>query len=641
MGKIRNSLANTLSVAIAAILFLVFLVIGGISFRYIEKKAEANILEVTYAKSEAISKDVINIFENAQLNTSQMALNRDVVNYLKEVKTRNDIWDNHYYRYVLDYIVKVKDSNDLHFLAWVANENANFYLDSSNTVPGEDYDVKKRPWYDVAIKNESVAFTPPYVEWDTQKTVILSILALREADRIYGFVVVDIMLDSLPDIFEKAEMSALDMSFLITEDGFYVYHPDERFIMKSSIYDEKDELNPYISEILSKEKKLSTISYRGKNYYLTSYPLEINEWRVVTLIDQESSSRELMTLFYQSLAIMLSAFFVAVLLIHFIVRNRTSPYKMLVSFADAIALGNYENNIPSIYRNRSDEMGHICEAFQRVLDTLRNENLILEDKINKKNIELEQQYSYILETEKAASLGNLVAGVAHEINTPLGVGISTTSHIEQLTADNLELIASGQMTKEDLVIYFENISESTRLLGGNLSRAAELVKSFKKIAVEQGSEIKEKFILREVFEDVILSMKGEYKRQNHEIRLNCDENIEIDSYPGAYTQILTNLIMNSIQHGFKDKTNGEIDISCKMDGPILTIIYYDDGSGISEENIGHVFEPFFTTNRINGNSGLGMNVIYNLVCQKLDGKIKLESEYGKYTRITIELPNLA
>lgn len=643
MKWIRRSLANTLSFFIAGILLIVFSVIGFSSFSFMTQKVKMDLLEKTYIQSESISKDVANIFENAQLYTKQMALNHDIKAYLKTVKTRDDIKGSPYYSDVFDYLIKIKESNAVHFLAWVANEQANFYLDSSNRVPDAEYEVTKRPWYAVAMSSNTVEFTPPYVEWETRKTVISSILALRENNEVYGFVVVDIMLDSIPEIFKNVALSEYDKSFLLTHDGEYIYHENSDKVMNASIYDQDDPLKPYVNSIFSPKAELVSIIYEGKSYYLMSYSIDNNKWQVITLIDRNSVNKALYGIYFWIVFLMVIAFMLAVGIIHLMVRRHTKPYKLLVSFADDIASGDYSKNIPKSHLSREDEMGEICNSFQSIITTFRNENVVLEEKISQKNRELELQYQYIIETEKAASLGNLVAGVAHEINTPLGVSISTASHIDLLNQKNLELIEQGKMTKEDLIEYFDSIGEATHLLNNNLNRAASLVKSFKKIAVNQSSEVRVKFNLKETIEDVILSLRGAYKRQQHQIKLNCDADIEVNSFPGAYSQIITNLMMNSIEHGFKDTMNGIIRIECQLRSNELILIYEDNGKGIDAENMKKIFDPFFTTNRQNGNSGLGMNVIYNIITQTLFGKITLESEVDQYTRFIIEIPinNLA
>lgn len=638
MKWVRKSLANTLTAFIAVILLLVFTIISGTSFNYITGKVEKDLLEQTLIQSDSISKDVIDIFEDAEIYTRQMSMNSEITAYLKEVKTLEDVKTNKRYDYIFEYLVKVKESESLHFLAWVANEQANFYLDSYGNVPDDDYKVANRPWYNVAMNSNKVAFTVPYIEWMTTKTVISAILAIRDDGEVLGFVVVDIMLDSIPRIIDEVSLNEDDKTFIITETGQYMHHQEKDYIVEKSIHDEGDLLKPFLSIIEKSDKELSEVTYDGENYYLMSYTIDINGWKVIRLIDQSTIKNEIFEIFMMIVIVMLSLFFLALGTIYLLVGYRLAPYKTLVSFAEAIAMGEYSKNIPLEYIKREDEMGHISRSFQKVISTFRDEHVLLEEKVDRVNAVLEKQYEYILETEKAASLGNLVAGVAHEINTPLGVGVSTSSYISQLTLQSLEKMDTNTMSKEDLIRYFEKVSESTRILDSNLGRAAELIKSFKKVAVNQSSEIKEVFILKNIIEDVVVSLRSEYKNKNISIDVNCNETISLDSYPGLFAQLITNLMMNAIQHGLKKKAHGRIKIDCELDSDLLYLIFEDNGSGIDEETQKSMYEPFYTTNREHGNSGLGMSIIQNIVTQSLEGKIKMDSIVDEFTRFTIMIP---
>ena len=146
------------------------------------------------------------------------------------------------------------------------------------------------------------------------------------------------------------------------------------------------------------------------------------------------------------------------------------------------------------------------------------------------------------------------------------------------------------------------------------------------------------FNLKEHIESVIASLRGEYKKNNHRIGLYCDGNLNISSYPGMFAQIFTNLIMNSIIHGFRDKSEGFIKINCSLVENNLMITYEDNGIGISEEDMNKIYEPFFTTNRSEGSSGLGMNIIFNIITQNLNGRIEGYSKLGKFTKFEINIP---
>jgi signal transduction histidine kinase len=268
-----------------------------------------------------------------------------------------------------------------------------------------------------------------------------------------------------------------------------------------------------------------------------------------------------------------------------------------------------------------------------------NNNLICKNEELESTIRiLNETQKQLIESEKMASLGSIVAGVAHEINTPLGIGITSASFIEKINNETRKKLLEGQLGKNDLKRFMEDINASINMMNMNLNRAAELIKSFKKVAVDQSNDVKLRFNLKGNIDAVIVSLKHEYKKSNHKIRNNCPSSLSIYSYPGAFSQIFTNFIMNSIKHGFKGREDGTIDISVSADRNILKIIYSDDGVGISEENLKKIYEPFFTTNRQEGNCGLGLNIVYNLVTQKLNGKIRCESNYGKGVNFIIEMP---
>lgn len=269
---------------------------------------------------------------------------------------------------------------------------------------------------------------------------------------------------------------------------------------------------------------------------------------------------------------------------------------------------------------------------------IKYENMNLEKKVGERSKIIEKQQRHLLESEKMASLGSLVSGVAHEINTPLGVGVTTASYMENINSEYRKKYDNGAMTKKDLTDFMSKLEESLSILNNNLYRASDLVNSFKKIAVDQTSENPMNFNLFEYINIIIKSLKHEYKSKNHKFTVDCPSDLFIYSYPGAVSQILTNLIMNSIIHGFKGLTDMEIIIKAEVSGDKLTIIYKDNGTGISDDILHRIYEPFFTTNRANGGSGLGMNIVFNLVTHRLHGVIHCNSKKNSGTEFIIEFP---
>jgi len=245
--------------------------------------------------------------------------------------------------------------------------------------------------------------------------------------------------------------------------------------------------------------------------------------------------------------------------------------------------------------------------------------------------------SQLVEAEKMAALGGLVAGVAHEINTPVGVGVTAASLLEGKTAALLQIYETGQMKRSDLEKYLDTASQSSQMLLTNLNRAAELIQSFKQVAVDQSSEERREFSIKAYLEEVLLRLRPKLKRTRHTIEINGNDSLTLDSFPGVFSQIVTNLVMNSLLHAYGPDDAGQLTFEFRQEDGRFIFEYADDGKGISEEDLSKIFDPFFTTKRGQGGSGLGLHIIYNLVTQRLEGTIRCESEIGVGTRFVIEM----
>ena len=252
--------------------------------------------------------------------------------------------------------------------------------------------------------------------------------------------------------------------------------------------------------------------------------------------------------------------------------------------------------------------------------------------------ELMMAQDELLHAEKLAALGGLVAGVAHEINTPVGIGLTAASYLEEKARKFETVYKEGKVKRSDIEAFIETSLEASISLTTNLKRAADLVRSFKQVAVDQSSEMKRNFLLKPYINEILLSLLPKIKRTQHEITVTGSDEIQLDSYPGAFSQILTNLIMNSLIHGFEHKVLGHINIDVSLRNHELILRYSDDGKGMNSEQIKRIFEPFYTTKRGQGGSGLGMHVVYNLVTQTLRGRIELASGIENGVVFTLRIP---
>lgn len=251
---------------------------------------------------------------------------------------------------------------------------------------------------------------------------------------------------------------------------------------------------------------------------------------------------------------------------------------------------------------------------------------------------LEATRNELVETEKMASLGRMVAGFAHEVNTPVGVAIGAVSQTQDVSRELGHLLAAEEVSEEALQAQLAMLDEASGLAMRNLNRAAGLVRSFKRTAVDQSSGVARDYDLSEVIEDVVRTLSGEFKATPIRIDIDCPR-LKLHGDVGALEQILGNLLLNSRTHAFADGSQaGLISIRAHTHAGRVIIDYRDNGAGLSEAAQAHMFEPFFTTRRGSGGSGLGLYIVYNLVTQRLSGHIHCESTPGSGIHFVIDYP---
>jgi signal transduction histidine kinase len=282
---------------------------------------------------------------------------------------------------------------------------------------------------------------------------------------------------------------------------------------------------------------------------------------------------------------------------------------------------------------------------KRAEENLLEINYKLEERVQERTIELQnyledlkQAQEQLIQSERMAALGGLVAGVAHEINTPVGIGYTSITHLKSETAKFREKFRDGGLLVDDLENYLQEVDISSNLIISNLDRAGGLIRSFKAVAVDQTSQEKRTFNLQDYINEILLSLRPKLKRTNHVVDVICPNDISIDGYPGALSQIVTNLAMNSLIYGFDGVESGKIIIVASVDNGMVSLLYSDDGTGMKKRTVQQIYEPFFTTKRNQGGSGLGMHIVFNLVTQKLGGTIECDSTPGKGTQFSIKFP---
>jgi signal transduction histidine kinase len=323
-----------------------------------------------------------------------------------------------------------------------------------------------------------------------------------------------------------------------------------------------------------------------------------------------------------------------------------APLRVLMNAMRAIVAGDYARTVRDV--DARDEIGAMARAVEVFRENAIAKRLAeVELKASKERAEdalreLQDAQQSLIEAEKLAALGGLVAGVAHEVNNPVGISLTVASSFARRCDRFAEEISDGAVRRSKLDEFIAGSREAAKQLVANLNRAADLIQSFKQVAVDRSHAERRLFDLRESTEQIVVSLRPALKRSLISLSVDIPAGIAMDSYPGPYGQVLTNLVLNSLVHGFPDKRAGSMRLTGQRVGADqVEVQFVDDGVGMSEDVQRRAFEPFFTTRRNRGGTGLGLHIVYNLVTRRLGGRLRLESEVGRGTTFTMRLPLVA
>ena len=444
--------------------------------------------------------------------------------------------------------------------------------------------------------------------------------------------------------------------YRLNEDGsveyFTSYNKNHRF--------------PAISNKIDQISQLSTIQYQSNHLELI---VKISQGQQTlgylfiqsSLLEKQSFIRKLT---YMTLAFLVLTLMLAFAISQWIFRTTTQPMVKLID--DISKISQSRNYQTQLTRQPYKELDILTKSINVLL--LRTDkhvsNFVEEQKhVESKNQALENRLSartdalkesnqellstleklhefqdQLVETEKMASLGDMVAGIAHEVNTPIGLGVTASSLLADKLSEIKMAFDNQTLKSSQLKKFLIDSDENVAIIFRNLERAAKLISSFKKVAVDQSSAESRTFNVSGLVDEVLLTISAKIESANVNVKVNCPEELYITSKPGPINQILINLILNSIFHAFDGLDNGTITINIMNLSDQLHINYRDDGNGIDESIKAKIFDPFTTTKRGSGGSGLGMHLVYNLVTQALDGHITLEEEEERGVSFDITFP---
>lgn len=368
----------------------------------------------------------------------------------------------------------------------------------------------------------------------------------------------------------------------------------------------------------------------------------------------------------QSILIFLVALFIIFIIHIFITRH----IFRIIDFYQNTTTDNLDETLVLHHRpKRKDELDFLVDSINKTRINLQQDIIKREDaenalidlsaeleikvydrteKLVESNKQLQQSLDdltlakdQLVQSEKMASLGQLVAGVAHEVNTPLGICVTSISAMAETVAHLKTSLESQQLTKAQLTKNLALLTEYQTIVGRSINKAVELIRSFKSVAVDQHTDDEIEINLSEHVYNVVTTVKTMFKRKSYKIQVDVDENLRLVTFPSVWNQILTNLMMNSHYHGFDGRQKGLIILSFSVEKDDLILSYSDDGNGIDNAIREKIFDPFVTTKRGQGGSGLGLNIVFNLINVKLGGNITcLDTDQGCHFQIKVPLKNV-
>ena len=339
---------------------------------------------------------------------------------------------------------------------------------------------------------------------------------------------------------------------------------------------------------------------------------------------------------------------ISIISMGFLHRRIVHPLSLLRTFANGIAQGNLRSQVPNLAR---DELGDLAEDLDKMRQSLESNIQNLEHHVSARTQELSQSnqqlsatleqlkltQGHLIQSEKLAALGSLVAGIAHELNTPIGNGLSVASALTH-SCQNFSQVMQTGMTKSALQAFVADVTEGNEIINRNLNKASELVSGFKQVAMDRTSAQRRSFKLLEFLNDTYLTLTPTFRRTTIKVCIECPEDIELNSYPGPLGQVITNLLNNTLIHAFEPDASGLVFIRAHVDNDQVSIRVSDNGMGIAPDHLGKIFDPFFTTKLGKGGNGLGMHIVHNIVSGLLGGSISVQSTLGEGTCFTVLLP---
>lgn len=510
----------------------------------------------------------------------------------------------------------------------------------------DGYDARERSWYQLAMDNPRKVMVSGIYTTSTDEKVILSVRTIHDArDAVVGVVTVDFDLQVLSETISGLSIGDSGFVILVDSGGIVLAHPKQN---ESAIFHPRT--TTYVGKSLKElgydvtKPGFYEIEQEGQKITLELIPSreEAIGLQYLVVIPSEEFSRSGMRIAIRLLISAVPLILLAVILGAHMTRRMLRPINDLRQWSEVIAAGQLDQRIDL---HREDELGQLARQFNTMAAALESARNHLEDQVDARTVELSDANSalkaanqelivtlellqatqqQLIQSEKLAGLSAMVAGIAHEMNTPLGIAITMSSYLE--IAHNEE-----PLQRDKLV-------EITEILHRNLKRTSHLIERFKQVAVDQASEIKRAFDLDLYIREHLQTLKYDERLKQIDVVWTCESPLMVDSYPGTLGTVITQLIENAYLHAYEGPGSVILNAKIVSEGDALLISYQDYGKGIDEQTKSRLFEPFYTTNRSSGGTGLGLFVVYNSITLQLGGTITVTSEEGEGLTLEMQIP---
>lgn len=506
------------------------------------------------------------------------------------------------------------------------------------------------PYFNDDFDIDEIYWSSAFFSYNSTKPQVALSLRVRSGDTVVGI----LNLDELGNLLKEINKNEENILAITDDKGTYIAHSDMKFVYER-------EIDPYFNDFKN-NNNIPDIEYKGDRVIANSKFIGYNNWAVIIYQYHKEITKPL----YNSIYLILVGTVFLVIFAFYMnynkVRKIMNNILNLENKTKSISEGNYDEKIEGMdYK----ELNSLSSNFNKMIEQIqKREAKIKEDELTavKLNEKLEAQVrertrqllisnnelakslqevktmqEELVQSKKMEALKDLVTGIAHELNTPIGIAITASSYVENLNKKLDENIKDGKISGKDIKEYIDKSKKLYESMSVNLRRASKLIELFKKLSIEPINQNKEEFNVKTLIINTVTSVNVG-RNKNIKIKLKCNDDIVINSYKTSFATIISSLIKNSFDHAFVDRDEGEIQITISEGGDYVVMEISDNGVGIDFDNKNKIFHPFFTTARGTGSVGLGLNIVYNIVDRLFKGTITFNSDMENGTVFTILIP---